>query len=109
MHFADTIMTWKNSADRLFGTPIVVTQMLVAERRKSSSARCGCPSEELLAGWRDGWRIVILTFEYALAAVHHLAGFGNLVEVLSPPQGCGQLIATARQILGGYQATGDGR
>jgi len=56
-----------------------------------------------------GWRIVRLTFEYAFAAAHRLAGFGNLVEVLSPPQGCGQLIATARQILGRYQATGDGR
>ena len=51
----------------------------------------------------------MLTFEHALAAAHRLAGFGGLIEVLSPPQGCGQLIATARQILGRYQATGDGR
>lgn len=30
-----------------------------------------------------GWRIVMLTFEHALAAAHRLAGFGDLIEVLS--------------------------
>ena len=34
----------------------------------------------------DGWRRVMLTFEHVAAAVHRLSGFGDLVEVLEPPE-----------------------
>jgi predicted DNA-binding transcriptional regulator YafY len=52
----------------------------------------------------DGWRVVTLTFEHDLAAVHRLAGFGGQVEVLDPPSVRAALLATAREILGRYQA-----
>ena len=55
---------------------------------------------------QDGWRVVTLSFEHERAAVHRLAGFGDQVEVLDPPAVRAALLATAREILGRYQAGG---
>jgi predicted DNA-binding transcriptional regulator YafY len=55
---------------------------------------------------QDGWRVVTLSFEHERAAVHRLAGFGDQVEVLDPPPVRAALLATAREILGRYQADG---
>ena len=55
---------------------------------------------------QDGWRVVTLSFEHERAAVHRLAGFGDQVEVLDPPSVRAALLATAREILGRYQAGG---
>jgi predicted DNA-binding transcriptional regulator YafY len=55
---------------------------------------------------QDGWRVVTLSFEHERAAVHRLAGFGDQVEVLDPPAVRAVLLATAREILGRYQADG---
>ena len=52
----------------------------------------------------DGWRVVTLSFEHERAAVHRLAGFGDQVEVLDPPSVRAGLLATAREILGRYDA-----
>jgi predicted DNA-binding transcriptional regulator YafY len=52
----------------------------------------------------DGWRAVTLSFEHERAAVGRLAGFGDQVEVLSPPSVRAGLVATARQILRRYDA-----
>jgi predicted DNA-binding transcriptional regulator YafY len=52
----------------------------------------------------DGWRVVTLSFEHERAAVGRLAGFGDQVEVLSPPSTRADLVATARQILRRYDA-----
>jgi len=52
----------------------------------------------------DGWRVVTLSFEHEQAAAARLAGFGDQVEVLSPPSVRAGLVATARQILGRYHA-----
>jgi predicted DNA-binding transcriptional regulator YafY len=46
----------------------------------------------------DGWRQVTLSFEHEHAAAHRLAGFGGLVEVLSPPALRDRLRETAREI-----------
>lgn len=51
----------------------------------------------------DGWRVVTLSFEHALAAAHRLAGFGGEVEVLAPPSVRQRLRETAREILGRYR------
>lgn len=51
----------------------------------------------------EGVREVTLTFEHEKAAAHRLAGFGGLVEVLSPATVRDELIATAREILDRYQ------
>jgi predicted DNA-binding transcriptional regulator YafY len=51
-----------------------------------------------------GFRDVGLTFEHEAAAVQRLAGFGGEVEVLSPPAVRARLIATARALLGRYEA-----
>jgi predicted DNA-binding transcriptional regulator YafY len=51
-----------------------------------------------------GWRVLMLSFEHERAAVHRLAGFGDQVEVLAPPSVRAGLVATARQILGRYDA-----
>ena len=51
-----------------------------------------------------GFRDVTLTFEHEAAAVQRLAGFGGQVEVLSPPDVRARLIATARALLGRYEA-----
>ena len=55
----------------------------------------------------DGWRVVTLSFEHELAAVHRLAGFGDQVEVLDPLSVRAGLLATAREILGRYTTDGD--
>jgi predicted DNA-binding transcriptional regulator YafY len=55
---------------------------------------------------QDGWQVVTLSFEHERAAVHRLAGFGDQVEVLDPPAVRAGLLATAREILGRYQAGG---
>jgi predicted DNA-binding transcriptional regulator YafY len=52
----------------------------------------------------QGWQVVTLSFEHELAAAHRLAGFGGLVEVLSPPSVQDRLVATARGILGRYHS-----
>ena len=51
-----------------------------------------------------GWRVLTLSFEHERAATHRLAGFGDQVEVLAPPSVRAGLVATARQILGRYDA-----
>ncbi|MGH3200699.1 MAG: helix-turn-helix transcriptional regulator [Streptosporangiaceae bacterium] len=51
-----------------------------------------------------GWRVLTLSFEHERAAAHRLAGFGDQVEVLTPPSVRAGLVATARQILGRYDA-----
>ena len=51
-----------------------------------------------------GWRVVTLSFEHELAAVHRLAGFGAQVAVLDPASVRARLLATAREILGRYDA-----
>jgi predicted DNA-binding transcriptional regulator YafY len=49
-----------------------------------------------------GWREVTLTFEHETAAAHRLAGFGGLVEVLSPAVVRTRLVETALHILERY-------
>jgi predicted DNA-binding transcriptional regulator YafY len=49
-----------------------------------------------------GWQTVMLSFEHELAAAHRLAGFGGLVEVLSPPSVRALLVAAAQGILDRY-------
>jgi predicted DNA-binding transcriptional regulator YafY len=51
-----------------------------------------------------GWRVVTLSFEHEVAAAHRLAGFGDQVEVLTPPAVRTRLVDTARQILRRYDA-----
>jgi predicted DNA-binding transcriptional regulator YafY len=53
-----------------------------------------------------GWRVARLSFEHEAAAVHRLAGFGNQVEILDPPDVRARLVATARQILSRYDPGG---
>jgi len=60
--------------------------------------------EAALAADEHGWREVTLSFEHERAAAHRLAGFGDQVEVLTPPAVRTWLVATARQILGRYHA-----
>jgi predicted DNA-binding transcriptional regulator YafY len=55
-----------------------------------------------------GWRVLTLSFEHERAAAHRLAGFGDQVEVLAPPSVRAGLVATARQILGRYDAADGG-
>jgi predicted DNA-binding transcriptional regulator YafY len=55
---------------------------------------------------QDGWRVLTLSFEHERAAVHRLAGFGDQVEVLDPTSVRAALLATAREILGRYEAGG---
>jgi len=57
---------------------------------------------------QHGWRVLTLFFEHERAAAHRLAGFGDQVEVLAPPSVRARLVATARQILGRYDAADDG-
>jgi len=51
-----------------------------------------------------GWRVVTLSFEHEVAAAHRLAGFGDQVEVLTPPAVRTRLVDTAQQILRRYDA-----
>jgi predicted DNA-binding transcriptional regulator YafY len=64
----------------------------------------GSALEAAAAPGADGWRVVTLSFEHELAAAHRLAGFGDQVEVLDPPAIRARLLATAREILGRYDA-----
>ncbi|MGH3406815.1 MAG: helix-turn-helix transcriptional regulator [Streptosporangiaceae bacterium] len=50
----------------------------------------------------QGWRALVLCFEHERAAAHRLAGFGPLVEVLSPPAVRDLLLDTAQGILERY-------
>jgi predicted DNA-binding transcriptional regulator YafY len=50
----------------------------------------------------QGWRSLVLSFEHERAAAHRLAGFGPLVEVLSPPAVRDLLLNTAQGILERY-------
>ena len=52
----------------------------------------------------NGWRVVTLSFEHELAAAYRLAGFGDQVEVLTPPSVRRRLVTTAREILSHYRA-----
>jgi predicted DNA-binding transcriptional regulator YafY len=54
----------------------------------------------------DGWRVVTLSFEHELAAAYRLAGFGDQVEILTPPTLRARLVTTAREILSRYGAEG---
>jgi hypothetical protein len=62
----------------------------------ADAARDALPPDE------RGWRVVTLSFEHELAAVHRLAGFGGQVEVLSPASVRERLVATAQGILERY-------
>lgn len=64
--------------------------------------------EAALAPDEDGWRVVTLQFEHGPAAAHRLAGFGGRVQVLSPLSVRDELLVTARQILGRYDAESSG-
>lgn len=57
------------------------------------------------AGAADGkgWRTLTLDFEHAGAACYRLAGFGGLIEVLSPAAVRDQVVATAQEILRIYR------
>jgi predicted DNA-binding transcriptional regulator YafY len=57
-----------------------------------------------LAPDEDGWQIVTLSFEHELAAAYRLAGFGGLVQVLSPLSVRGELLRRAGDILARYDA-----
>jgi predicted DNA-binding transcriptional regulator YafY len=59
--------------------------------------------DEALAPDELGWRVVSLSFEHELAAVHRLAGFGDQVEVLTPPSVRAKLLTTAQEILSRYR------
>jgi predicted DNA-binding transcriptional regulator YafY len=52
----------------------------------------------------DGWQEMTLSFEHELAAAHRIAGFGDQVQVLSPPAARERLLAIAHGILGRYGA-----
>jgi predicted DNA-binding transcriptional regulator YafY len=60
--------------------------------------------EAALPADERGWRVVTLSFEHEVAAAHRLAGFGDQVEVLTPPAVRTRLVDTARQILRRYDA-----
>jgi predicted DNA-binding transcriptional regulator YafY len=47
---------------------------------------------------------VTLSFEHELAAAYRLAGFGDQVEILTPPTLRAMLVSTAREILSRYGA-----
>ncbi|MGH2366007.1 MAG: helix-turn-helix transcriptional regulator [Chloroflexota bacterium] len=44
----------------------------------------------------DGWRTLMLTFEHEQAAAFRLAGFGDVVEVVSPVSVRNQMVTTAQ-------------
>jgi predicted DNA-binding transcriptional regulator YafY len=60
--------------------------------------------EAALPADEHGWRVVTLSFEHERATAHRLAGFGDQVEVLTPPSVRTALLRTARQILYRYDA-----
>ena len=65
---------------------------------------CGPALEAALPPDEHGWRVVTLSFEHERAAAHRLAGFGDQVEVLTPPSVRAILVTTAEQILRRYHA-----
>lgn len=65
---------------------------------------CRPALEEALPPDGHGWRVVTLSFEHERAAAHRLAGFGDQVEVLTPPSVRAMLVTTAEQILRRYHA-----
>jgi predicted DNA-binding transcriptional regulator YafY len=62
------------------------------------------PARAKPSSCRGGGQVLTLSFEHELAAVHRLAGFGDQIEVLDPPTVRARLLATAREILGRYDA-----
>jgi len=52
----------------------------------------------------DGWQELTLSFEHELAAAQRLAGFGDQVQVVSPPAVGERLLAIAHGIIGRYGA-----
>jgi predicted DNA-binding transcriptional regulator YafY len=64
----------------------------------------GSALEAALPADERGWRVVTLSFEHEVAAAYRLAGFGDQVEVLTPPAVRIRLVDTARQILRRYDA-----
>jgi predicted DNA-binding transcriptional regulator YafY len=65
---------------------------------------CGPALEAALPPDEQGWRVVTLSFEHERAAAHRLAGFGDQVEVLTPPSVRALLVTAAEQILRRYHA-----
>jgi predicted DNA-binding transcriptional regulator YafY len=65
---------------------------------------CGPALEAALPPDEHGWRVVTLSFEHERAAAHRLAGFGDQVEVLTPPSVRAILVTAAEQILRRYHA-----
>ena len=65
---------------------------------------CGPALEAALPPDEHGWRVVTLAFEHERAAAHRLAGFGDQVEVLTPPSVRAILVTAAEQILHRYHA-----
>jgi predicted DNA-binding transcriptional regulator YafY len=57
-----------------------------------------------LAPDAEGWQVVTLSFEHELAAACRLAGFGGLVQVLSPLSVRDELLLRAHDILARYDA-----
>jgi predicted DNA-binding transcriptional regulator YafY len=51
----------------------------------------------------SGWRGVVLSFEHEIAAAYRLAGFGGLVEVVSPVEVRDRVVATAHAIIDRYR------
>jgi predicted DNA-binding transcriptional regulator YafY len=47
----------------------------------------------------EGWRSLTLTFEHEAAAAHRLAGFGDLIEVVTPTAVRERLVSIARATL----------
>jgi predicted DNA-binding transcriptional regulator YafY len=65
---------------------------------------CEPALEAALPPDEHGWRVVTLSFEHERAAAHRLAGFGDQVEVLTPPSVRAILVTAAEQILRRYHA-----
>jgi predicted DNA-binding transcriptional regulator YafY len=65
---------------------------------------CGPALAAALPPDEHGWRVVTLSFEHERAAAHRLAGFGDQVEVLTPPSVRVILVTAAEQILRRYHA-----
>jgi len=59
-----------------------------------------------LAPDEEGWQVVTLSFEHELAAAYRLAGFGGLVQVVSPLSVRDELLRRGRDILARYDAGG---
>jgi len=51
----------------------------------------------------EGWRLLTLTFESMEAAAHRLLGFGDTIEVVSPPHVRRHLLGTAEAVVRRYR------